>query len=76
MNEQVIRVDNGQLKVESEGRIYNLLTGQIMIFPSYVPHGFTALADTIMYEQQTPIRQDFLEPDFIQKLSDYLAKNQ
>ena len=50
--------------------------GQIMVFPSYVTHGFTAVTDTVMYEQQTPIRRDFLEPDFIQKLSDYLAKNQ
>ncbi len=76
LNEQLIRVDSGRLDVDSEGKIYHLDAGQMMVFPAYVTHGFIAMADTVMYEQQTPIRQDFLEPDFIQKLSDFLAKNQ
>jgi quercetin dioxygenase-like cupin family protein len=76
LNEQVIRIDDGKLKVDSAGKTYILSVGQIMIFPSYVEHGFTALTDTVMYEQQTPIRKDFLEPNFIQKISSYLAKNQ
>ncbi|MBA2648862.1 MAG: cupin domain-containing protein [Legionella sp.] len=76
MNEQITRVDSGELLVSSEGRSLHLIAGQMMVFPSHTPHGFIAQKDTVIYEQQTPIRQDFLEPDFIQKLSDYLSKNQ
>ena len=47
-----------------------------MVFPAYVTHGFTATTDAVMYEQQTPIRQDFLQPGFIEKLSEYLKQNQ
>ena len=76
VNEQLTRVDQGQVQVQGKGENRNLTAGQMMLFPSQVSHGFTALEDSVLYEQQTPIRQDFLEPDFIQKLSDYLSKNQ
>ena len=76
LNEQVIRVLKGDLEVHTGDAIYTIHEGEVVIFPPYVTHGFVALTDTVMYEQQTPIRQDFLQEGFIQKLSDYLNHNQ
>jgi len=75
-NEQVIRVLKGDLEVHTGDDVYTIHEGEVIIFPPYVPHGFVALTDTIMYEQQTPVRQDFFQEGFIQKLSDYLNHNQ
>ena len=76
LNEQVIRVLKGDLEVHTGDDIFTIHEGEVIIFPAYVTHGFVALTDTVMYEQQTPIRQDFLQEGFIQKLSDYLKHNQ
>lgn len=76
LNEQVIRVLKGNLEVHTGAEVYTIHEGELIIFPPYVTHGFVALTDTVMYEQQTPIRQDFLQDGFIQKLSDYLNQNQ
>lgn len=75
-NEQVIRVLDGTLVVHSGKSVRTLHTGDVMTFAANVPHGFVAATDAIMYEQQTPIRKDFLEPGFIEKLSALLRKNQ
>ncbi|MBA3662275.1 MAG: cupin domain-containing protein [Gammaproteobacteria bacterium] len=75
-NEQVIRVLEGMLQVHSGLSITTLRKGDVMIFASNVPHGFIAVTDTVMYEQQTPFRKDFLEEGFIQKLSAILKQNQ
>lgn len=76
LNEQVIRILEGNVEVHTENNVYNLHSGDVMIFPAYVTHGFIATTDAVMYEQQTPIRQDFLQPGFIEKLSAYLKQNQ
>ncbi|MCW8442874.1 cupin domain-containing protein [Fluoribacter gormanii] len=76
LNEQVIRVLKGDLEIHTGTEIYAIHEGDVIVFPPYVTHGFIALTDTIMYEQQTPIRQDFLQEGFIEKLSDYLKQNQ
>lgn len=76
LNEQVIRILEGDIEVHTEDQVYNLHSGDVMIFPPYVTHGFIATTDVVMYEQQTPIRQDFLQPGFIEKLSEYLKQNQ
>ncbi len=68
LNEQVTRVDKGELEVYSQGQKYVMEPGDIMIFPPNVPHEFIALKDTVIYEQHTPVRQDFLDPDFGKKL--------
>ena len=75
-NEQVIRVLEGALQVQSGDTLKTLHAGDVMIFAGNVPHGFTAETDTVMYEQQTPFRKDFLEPGFIEKLSKLLRDNQ
>ena len=66
----------GDLEAHTGDAVFTAHEGEVIIFPPYVTHGFVALTDTVMYEQQTPIRQDFLEEGFIQKLSDYLNNNQ
>ena len=76
LNEQVVRILEGNVEVHTEDNVYNLHSGDVMIFPPYVTHGFIATTDAVMYEQQTPIRQDFLQPGFIEKLSEYLKHNQ
>lgn len=76
LNEQVIRVLKGDLEVHTGDDVFTIHEGEVIIFPPYVTHGFVALTNTVMYEQQTPIRQDFLQEGFIQKLSDYLNHNQ
>ena len=76
INEQVVRILEGNVEVHTEDNVYNLHSGDVMIFPPYVTHGFIATTDAVMYEQQTPIRQDFLQPGFIEKLSEYLKQNQ
>ncbi len=76
LNEQVIRILKGNVEVRTDDKLYNLHAGDVMVFPSYITHGFIATSDVVMYEQQTPIRKDFLEPGFIEKLSEYLKQNQ
>ena len=75
-NEQVTRVLKGDLEVHTENEVFTIHEGEVIVFPADVKHGFVALTDTVMYEQQTPIRQDFLQEGFIEKLSDYLKNNQ
>lgn len=76
LNEQVIRVIKGALEVHTGDKTYTIYPGEVMIFPPYVSHGFIALEDAVMYEQQTPIREDFLKPGFIERLSKHLKSNQ
>jgi len=75
-NEQVIRVLEGTLQVHSGESVRTLHAGDVMIFASNLPHGFIAETDSVMYEQQTPFRKDFLEAGFIEKLSTLLRQNQ
>lgn len=75
-NEQVTRILEGNVDVHTGDTVYHLHAGDVMVFPPNVTHGFTATADAVMYEQQTPFREDFLQEGFIEKLSEYLKQNQ
>lgn len=75
-NEQVTRVLEGNVDVRTGDTVYHLHAGDVMVFPPNVTHGFTATTDAVMYEQQTPIREDFLQEGFIEKISAYLKQNQ
>jgi quercetin dioxygenase-like cupin family protein len=76
VNEQVTRVLVGDVEVRTGNDVYIMRAGDVMIFPSNVTHGFIALTDAVIYEQQTPIRKDFLEEGFIERLSELLKRNQ
>lgn len=64
LNEQITRVEKGELEVYSQGQRYVVKADQVMIFPPNVPHEFIALKDTVIIEQHTPPRQDFINGDF------------
>lgn len=64
INEQITRVEKGTLEVYSQGKKFIVKAGQVMVFPPNVPHEFVAVTDTVIYEQHTPARQDFINGDF------------
>lgn len=74
LNEQVTRVDKGELEVYSQGEKYVMTPGQVMVFPPNVPHEFVAVKDTIIYELHTPQRQDFINGDFEKMLKSAPSK--
>lgn len=76
VNEQVVRILAGDIDAHSGGNVYHLHAGDVMVFPANAEHGFIAMSDSVMYETQTPVREDFLKPGFIKKLSELLKNNQ
>jgi quercetin dioxygenase-like cupin family protein len=76
VNELVTRVLKGEVKVHTGDTAYTLHAGDVIIFPPNVTHGFTAITDIELYEQESPIRQDFLSENFIKNVSEFLKKNQ
>ncbi len=73
LNEQINIVESGKLDAFSDGKKYALKAGGIMVFPPNVPHEFVAVEDSVFLDIQTPARQDFLAPDFIEKLRKILS---
>jgi quercetin dioxygenase-like cupin family protein len=69
VNEQITRVEKGILEVYSQGQKFVVNPGQVMVFPPNVPHEFIAVTDTVIYEQHTPARQDFINGEFDKKVS-------
>jgi quercetin dioxygenase-like cupin family protein len=67
VNEQMTRVESGELQIYSQGDEYVVKPGQVMLFPPNVPHEFIALKDTVIIEHHTPARQDFINGDFNKK---------
>ncbi len=63
-NEQITRVEKGQLEVHSQGNKYVVKPGQVMVFPANVPHEFIGVNDTSFVEFHTPGRQDFVNGEF------------
>lgn len=63
-NEQITRVEKGELHVISQGDEYFVKPGQVMIFPANVPHEFVGVKDTSFVEYHTPVRQDFVNGEF------------
>ena len=76
INEQVVRVLTGDLDAYSGDKVYHLHAGEVMIFPANVPHAFIAVTDSIMYETQTPVREDFLDPKIVKNLRDSVKDTQ
>lgn len=63
-NEQITRVEKGELHVISQGDEYYVKPGQVMVFPANVPHEFVGVKDTNFVEYHTPVRQDFVNGEF------------
>lgn len=58
-NEQFSYVVEGRLKIVVDGRAYILGPGDIMVIPSFMPHGGEALEATKVIEAFGPTRADF-----------------
>lgn len=59
-HEQINYLKSGKIKIYSQGNKYLLQPGDVIVFPSYVPHEFIALEDSVIIGQVTPVREDFL----------------
>ena len=59
-NEQVTWIIKGVAEVSSQGKIFIVKSGEVVIFPPYVPHKFVMLEDTIDIDFFTPVRGDWL----------------
>jgi quercetin dioxygenase-like cupin family protein len=58
-NEQITWIHSGLAEVKSQGKIFLLKAGSMMVFPPYVPHEFLMLEDTIDIDVFSPIRNDW-----------------
>ena len=58
--EQVTRIEKGLVETWSQGKKYLLGPGDIIIVPPNIPHKFKILEDTVMWDFQSPVRQDLL----------------
>lgn len=70
-NEQVTWITEGSVEVHSQGKIFKIKAGEVIIFPPHVPHEFFALEDTIDIDFFTPVRGDWLtsNADYLKKVS-------
>lgn len=59
VNEQVINVIDGQLKLTVQGETHILEPGKVMVLPSNVPHSGKALTDVKVVDVFYPVREDF-----------------
>lgn len=62
-NEQITYVLQGSLRMEFPGDIPDVVVraGEVLVIPSGVPHGATALEDTLDLDVFSPPRQDWLD---------------
>jgi quercetin dioxygenase-like cupin family protein len=61
VNEQITWITSGEVLVYSQGKIFDVKAGDVIIIPPNVPHRFVALEDTIDVDFFTPSRQDWLD---------------
>ena len=59
--EQFTYIVSGKLKYYIEDREYILNAGDLIVVPSYVPHGNEALEDTVTIESFAPMRPEFAD---------------
>ncbi|OAI48556.1 hypothetical protein AYO45_01055 [Gammaproteobacteria bacterium SCGC AG-212-F23] len=61
VNEQITWIVSGAVNVYSQGKVFVVKAGDVIIIPSNVPHRFVALEDTIDIDYFTPARQDWID---------------
>ena len=61
VNEQITWITKGSVKVYSQGNVYIVKAGDVIVIPPNVPHQFVALEDTIDIDCFAPARQDWIE---------------
>jgi quercetin dioxygenase-like cupin family protein len=63
VNEQVMNIFSGRLKVILDGVETVLQGGQSLVIPPNVPHSVEALEDTVAVDVFSPVREDWLRGD-------------
>jgi quercetin dioxygenase-like cupin family protein len=63
VNEQVMNIFSGQLKVVLDGTEMVLSGGQSLVIPPNVPHSVEALEDTVAIDVFSPRREDWIRGD-------------
>jgi quercetin dioxygenase-like cupin family protein len=63
INEQVLNMISGRLKVLLDGVALVLQGGQTLVIPPNVPHSVEALEDTVAVDVFSPVRQDWIRGD-------------
>jgi quercetin dioxygenase-like cupin family protein len=62
-NEQVVNVIEGRLRFVVDDEELELVAGETLALPANVPHGVEALADSILIDAFSPVREDWLRGD-------------
>ncbi len=75
-SEQITWITQGSVKVLSQGKVYIVKAGGVLVIPPYVPHEFHALEDTIDIDFFTPVREDWLNkaPTYIKNINRTMNK--
>lgn len=71
VNEQITWITQGSVKVYSQGKVFILKAGDVIVIPPNVPHKFVSLEDnTIDIDMFAPARQDWIDSkaDYLNKL--------
>jgi quercetin dioxygenase-like cupin family protein len=63
LNEQVLNLISGRLKVVLDGVETVLQGGQTLVIPPNVPHSVEALEDVVAVDIFSPIREDWIRGD-------------
>ena len=63
VNEQVASVEKGALQFHIAGVDLVVSAGESLAIPSNVPHGVTALEDSVVTDVFTPRREDWIKGD-------------
>ena len=63
INEQVLNMISGRLKVVLDGATTVLQGGQTLVIPPNVPHSVEALEDCVAVDIFSPIREDWIRGD-------------
>ena len=61
VNEQLTYIVKGKVRVHSGGKEFIVSAGEVILFPSNLPHRFEALEDTIDIDTFSPPRKDWIE---------------
>lgn len=63
MNEQVMNIISGRMKVVVDGAEMVLHGGQTLVLPPHVPHSVVAIEDTVAVDVFSPAREDWIRGD-------------
>jgi quercetin dioxygenase-like cupin family protein len=63
INEQVLNMISGRLKVVLDGVAMVLEGGQTLVIPPNIPHSVEALEDVVAVDVFSPVREDWIRGD-------------